>query len=38
VDEDENGAWWNDIDRKNPKFWERNLTQYHFVHHKSHTD
>jgi hypothetical protein len=29
---------WNVIDRKNPKNSEKNLSQYHFVHHKSHMD
>jgi hypothetical protein len=33
-----NGAWWNEIDRGNPKYSETNLSQCHFVHHKSHRD
>jgi len=28
----------NDDDRGNPKYWGRNLTQCHSVHHKSHKD
>jgi hypothetical protein len=27
---------WNDIDRGKPKNLDKNLSQYHFVHHKSH--
>jgi hypothetical protein len=27
---------WNDIDREKPKNSEKNLSQCHFVHHKSH--
>jgi hypothetical protein len=27
---------WNDIDRENPEDLERNLSQRHFIHHKSH--
>jgi hypothetical protein len=30
--------WWNDADKENPKNSKRNLTQYHFVHHKSYMD
>jgi hypothetical protein len=35
----EYGEWrWNDIDRGKPKNSEKNLSQCHFVHNKSHTD
>jgi hypothetical protein len=30
--------WWNEIDRIKPKYSEKNLSQCHFVHHKSHMD
>ena len=30
--------WWNDTDWRKLKYWEKNLSQSHFVHHKSHTD
>jgi hypothetical protein len=27
--------WWNDTDRRKPKYWVRNLSQCHIVHHIS---
>jgi hypothetical protein len=30
--------WWDDSDRGNPKYWEKNLSQCQFVHHKFHVD
>jgi hypothetical protein len=30
--------WWNDIYRGKSKNSDKNLSQYHFVHHKSHMD
>jgi hypothetical protein len=30
--------WWRVTDREKQKYSERNLSQYHFVHHKSHTN
>ena len=29
---------WNEIDMGKPKYSEKNLSQRHSVHHKSHTD
>jgi hypothetical protein len=29
---------WNEIDRGNPKYSGKNLSQCYFVHHKSHMD
>jgi hypothetical protein len=29
---------WNEIDRGTPKYSEKNLSQCHFVNHKSHKD
>jgi hypothetical protein len=29
---------WNEIDRGKPKYSGKNLSQYHFVHHKYHMD
>jgi hypothetical protein len=29
---------WNETDRGKSKYSGKNLTQYHFVHHKSHMD
>jgi len=28
--------WWNDTDRRKPKYKELNLSWCHFLHHKSH--
>jgi hypothetical protein len=30
--------WWNDDWQKEPKYVEKKLPQYHFVHQKSHMD
>ena len=27
---------WNDCDRVKPKYWEKTLSECHFVYHKSH--
>jgi hypothetical protein len=29
--------WWNDSDRGKPKDSDQNLSQCHFIHHKSHS-
>jgi len=26
--------WWNGTDRGKPEYWEKNLSQCHFAHHK----
>ena len=26
--------WWNDAEKGKPKYWERNLSWYQFVHHQ----
>ena len=28
--------WWDDTDEGKPKYWEKDLYQCHFLHHKSH--
>jgi hypothetical protein len=28
--------WWNDADKEKLKYWEKDLSQCHFAHHKSH--
>jgi len=28
--------WWNDIDKEQLKYSDKNMSQCHFVHHKSH--
>jgi hypothetical protein len=30
--------WCNDDDRRTEKYWDRNLSLCHLVHHKSHTN
>ena len=30
--------WWNDTCRGKRKYWERNVSQCHFMHHKSYMD
>ena len=30
--------WWNDTEGGEPKYWDKNLSQCHCVHHKSHFD
>jgi hypothetical protein len=32
------GHWWNGADREQPRYWEKTLSQCHFLHHKSHMD
>jgi len=30
--------WWNNTERRNLKYWKKNHSHCHFVHHKSHID
>jgi len=30
--------WWNETDKGKLKYWQKNLPQWHFVHHKLHMD
>jgi hypothetical protein len=30
--------WWNGTDRGKLKYWNKNLSQCHFIHYKSYTD
>jgi len=30
--------WWNETNKSKTKFWEGNLTYYHFVQYKSHME
>jgi hypothetical protein len=30
--------WWIDTDRGKQKYWDKNLSQCHSFHHKSHVD
>jgi hypothetical protein len=30
--------WWNDADSGSSKYWEKNLSQCHFVHYKFHME
>lgn len=28
--------WWNEADKRKQNYWEKHLSQCHFVHHRSH--
>jgi len=30
--------WWNEAEKRKPNYWEKHLSQCHFVHHWSHMD
>jgi hypothetical protein len=38
VDEDDMEDWWIDTDKGKQKYWDKNLSQCHSVHHTSHVD
>jgi hypothetical protein len=36
IDDKSVELWWNDTDRGKPMYWDKSLSQYQFVQHKSH--